>query len=230
MQQVLFDLTEKDIDLKKVDINEFVVKPVTIQEVKSFVEKWHYSRNINGLNISYVFGLFYKQYLIGSIIYGSLSMANTWQKYGTDETDVVELKRLCCIDATKKNTESFFIAKTIKFLKKYSNYKTIVSYADPYFNHQGTIYKASNFTHEGFTAKSKVILYKNKIYHDKTIRSVDDQKRLKPFTYEIKEALQLGQATYIDKPPKHIYCYEIKRKNDVMPKAKSLEYNQMSLV
>ena len=42
MQQVLFDLTEKDIDLKKVDINEFVVKPVTIQEVKSFVEKWHY--------------------------------------------------------------------------------------------------------------------------------------------------------------------------------------------
>ena len=230
MQQVLFDLTEKDIDLKKVDINEFVVKPVTIQEVKSFVEKWHYSRNINGLNISYVFGLFYKQYLIGAIIYGSLSMANTWQKYGTDETDVVELKRLCCIDATKKNTESFFIAKTIKFLKKYSNYKTIVSYADPYFNHQGTIYKASNFTHEGFTSKSKVILYKNKIYHDKTIRSVDDQKRLKPFTYKIKEALQLGQATYIDKPPKHIYCYEIKRKNDVMPKAKSLEYNQMSLV
>ena len=230
MQQVLFDLTEKDIDLKKVDINEFVVKPVTIQEVKSFVEKWHYSKNINGLNISYVFGLFYKQYLIGAIIYGSLSMANTWQKYGTDETDVVELKRLCCIDATKKNTESFFIAKTIKFLKKYSNYKTIVSYADPYFNHQGTIYKASNFTHEGFTAKSKVILYKNKIYHDKTIRSVDDQKRLKPFTYEIKECLQLGQATYIYKPPKHIYCYEIKRKNDVMPKAKSLEYNQMSLV
>ena len=230
MQQVLFDLTEKDIDLKKVDINEFVVKPVTIQEVKSFVEKWHYSRNINGLNISYVFGLFYKHYLIGAIIYGSLSMANTWQKYGTDETDVVELKRLCCIDATKKNTESFFIAKTIKFLKKYSNYKTIVSYADPYFNHQGTIYKASNFTHEGFTAKSKVILYKNKIYHDKTIRSVDDQKRLKPFTYEIKEALQLGQATYINKPPKHIYCYEIKRKNDDIPRSKSLQYNQMSFV
>ena len=230
MQQVLFDLREKDIDLKKVDINEFVVKPVTIQEVKSFVEKWHYSNNINGLNISYVFGLFYKQYLIGAIIYGSLSMANTWQKYGTDETDVVELKRLCCIDATKKNTESFFIAKTIKFLKKYSNYKTIVSYADPYFNHQGIIYKASNFTHEGFTAKSKVILYKNKIYHDKTIRSVDDKKRLKPFTYEIKRALQLGQATYIDKPPKHIYCYEIKRKNNDVSKAKILEYNQMSLV
>ena len=230
MQQVLFDLTEKDIDLKKVDINEFVVKPVTIQQVKSFVEKWHYSKNINGLNISHVFGLFYKQYLIGAIIYGSLSMANTWQKYGTDETDVVELKRLCCIDATKKNTESFFIAKTIKFLKKYSNYKMIVSYADPYFNHQGTIYKASNFKHEGFTAKSKVILYKNKIYHDKTIRSVDDQKRLKPFTFQIKEALQLGQATYIDKPPKHIYCYEIKRKNDDIPKAKSLQYNQMSLV
>ena len=73
-------------------------------------------------------------------------------------------------------------------------------------------------------------MYKNKIYHDKTIRSVDDQKRLKPFTYEIKEALQLGQATYIHKPPKHIYCYEIKRKNDDISRSKSIQYNQMSLV
>ena len=46
MQQVLFDLTEKDIDLKKVDINEFVVKPVTIQQVKSFVEKYDFQYDV----------------------------------------------------------------------------------------------------------------------------------------------------------------------------------------
>ena len=65
-----------------------------------------------------MFGLYHHNDLVGSIIYGSLSMANTRQKYGNREDEVIELKRLCCVDDTKKNTESFFIAKTIKFLKK----------------------------------------------------------------------------------------------------------------
>ena len=225
----LLEKTVDDLDLSNVKVTEFKVLPVDFHTVKGFIKKWHYLGDAP-LNISLVFGLYYKQNLIGAMIYGSLSMLNSYKKYGDSQESIIELKRLCCIDKTKKNTESYFISKTLKFIKNYTKYKTVVSYADPYFNHQGTIYKASNFTHEGFTAKSKVILYKNKIYHDKTIRSVDDQKRLKPFTFQIKKALQLGQATYIYKPPKHIYCYEIKRKNDVMPKAKSLEYNQMSLV
>ena len=118
----------------------------------------------------------------------------------------------------------------MKFIKNYTKYKTVVVYSDPFYNHLGTIYKASNFLHKGFTAKSKVIKWKDKFYHDKALRCKDSHNKLKPFTYEIKEALQLGQATYIHKPPKHIYCYEIKRKNDDIPRSKSLQYNQMSLV
>ena len=34
------------------------------------------------------------------------------------------------------------------------------------------------------------------------------------FTYEIKKALLEGKATYINKPPKHIYCYQIHRKKE----------------
>ena len=214
MQQTLFKLDEPETNFSNVNVRDFIVKPVAIQQVKNFIERWHYSKNVNGLNISNVFGLFYKNQLLGAIIYGSLSMANTWQKYGSKENEVVELKRLCCVDNTKKNTESFFIGKTIKFLKKFTKYKIIVSYADPFYKHSGIIYKATNFKHKGYTAKSKVILYNDKIYHDKTIRSVDNNNNYKPFTYEIKKALKEGKAKYIDKPPKHIYCYEIQRKEE----------------
>ena len=224
MQQTLFKLDAPETNFSNVNVRDFIVKPVAIQQVKNFIEQWHYSKNVNGLNISNVFGLFYKNQLLGAIIYGSLSMANTWQKYGNSEDEVIELKRLCCVDNTKKNTESFFIAKTIKFLKKFTKYKIIVSYADPFYNHSGTIYKASNFKHKGYTAKSKVILYNNKIYHDKAIRSVDDNKNYKPFTYEIKQALLEGRARYIDKPPKHIYCYQIQRKQkDQLVKTKIIK-------
>ena len=214
MQQTLFKLDEPETNFSNVNVRDFIVKPVAIQQVKNFIEQWHYSKNINGLRISLVFGLYHQNNLVGSIIYGSLSMANTWQKYGNNEDEVIELKRLCCVDNTKKNTESFFISKTIKFLKKFTKYKTIVSYADPFYNHSGTIYKATNFKHKGYTDKSKVIVYNDKIYHDKAIRSVEDNKNYKPFTYEIKKALLEGRAKYIDKPPKHIYCYEIQRKEE----------------
>ena len=224
MQQTLFKLDAPETNFSNVNVRDFIVKPVAIQQVKNFIEQWHYSKNVNGLNISNVFGLFYKNQLLGAIIYGSLSMANTWQKYGSKENEVVELKRLCCVDNTKKNTESFFIGKTIKFLKKFTKYKIIVSYADPFYKHSGTIYKATNFKHKGYTAKSKVILYNDKIYHDKTIRSVDNNNNYKPFTYEIKKALLEGRARYIDKPPKHIYCYQIQRKQkDQLVKTKIIK-------
>jgi hypothetical protein len=231
-QPTCIDLTSSDnLDLSHVSVTSFAVKPVSIQRVRSFIEKWHYSNNVNGLNISLVFGLFYKNQLIGAIVYGSLAMANTWKKYGKKESEVVELKRLCCIDKTKKNTESFFIAKTIKFIKKYTKYKTIISYADPFHNHQGTIYKASNFEFKGLTSKGKVIKFKDKIYHDKAIRSVDDKKKVKPFALELIKAINEKQAIYINTPEKHIFCYEIKRKSKTITSLmfQKTNHNQLSV-
>jgi hypothetical protein len=83
--------------------------------------------------------------LIGAMIYGKIAMANVWKKYADIETDLIELKRLCCIDNTLKNTESFFIGHTLRWLKKNTKIKTVISYADTTYSHEGTIYKASNF-------------------------------------------------------------------------------------
>ena len=131
------------------------------------------------------------------------------------ENDVVELRRLCCIDNTPKCTESYFIGKTLRWLKKNSDYKVVVSYADAHYNHTGIIYKATNFEYRGLTSKGKVIDFDGKLYHDKCIRTyhIDTKgvKRLKPFAQRVKDALEDGRAKYVNTPGKHIYVFRLKK-------------------
>jgi hypothetical protein len=179
-----------------------------IKHVRAFIEEHHYSKNVNGLDVRYCFCLTYNNSLVGGMIYGRLAMRNAYKKYAREEEDVIELRRLCCIDDTPKNTESFFIAKSIQYLTKRTTLKRIVSYADPTFGHEGTIYKASNFQYQGDTAKGKVILYKGKRYHDKAVRTKYNGT-LKPFAVELLRALETGEAEYICTESKRVYVYNL---------------------
>ena len=200
--------------MNKMRVKNFDVIPCDIQVIREFVETWHYSGNVNGLRLAQCFALFNGKELIGAMIYGSLGMANAWKKYGESEADVVELRRLCCIDETPKNTESFFIGRTLRWLRKNTDYKVVVSYADTHHGHEGTIYKASNFQHAGMTAKGRIIKMGEREYHDKTIRTYytnkDGVKKLKPFAQRVKDALESGEAEYMNRPPKHIYLYSLR--------------------
>jgi len=176
-------------------------------EIRDFIETWHYSKNINGLISDYCFKLLDGETIIGGIIFGRIAMAGVWKKYAENESELTELRRLCCIDDTPKNTESYFIGHTLRWLKKNTSIKRVISYADTTYNHEGTIYKASNFKHFGMTAKGKVIMYQGKRYHDKTIRT-KYKGELKQFAKRVKQALETGKAEYIKTKGKHIYIYD----------------------
>lgn len=210
IEESIFETLSKNVITPK----QYSVKPVDRREINDFIEKWHYSHNVNGLQSDFCFGLYFnyenKEYLIGACIYGKLSMANVWKKYSENIEDVIELKRLVLVDSAVRNSESYFIGKTIKWLTKNTTIKLIVSYADNYYHHKGIIYKASNFTYIGQTAKSKKIEYNGKLYHDKTIRN-KYKGELKPYARKIKDALENKQAKYIDMPTKNIYIYNIRR-------------------
>jgi hypothetical protein len=202
------------LDLTNCKVKQFDVKLIAIQEATTIIRDWHYSGSTNGLMVSHCFGLFYEDVLIGSMIYGGLAMANAWKKYADKPDDVVELRRLACIDLTPKNTETYFIGKTIRWLKRNTDYKLIVSYADPFHGHSGVIYKASNFKHIGMTSKGKMIQdHDGRLFHDKAIRTTytnkDGVKSLKPFAVRLKQRLQSGDAKYINTPGKHIYTYKL---------------------
>ena len=193
-------------------VKQYKVELCERKEITSFIEKWHYSHNINGLMSDYCFKLLDNDKIIGGMIYGRIAMAGVWKKYAENEDELIELRRLCCIDDTPKNTESYFIGNTLRWLKRNTDIKRVVSYADTTYGHNGTIYKASNFIHCGMTATGRVIIYKGKRFHDKTIRTKYKGK-LKPFAVKIKEALMRGDAKYVKTQGKHIYIYELRTKS-----------------
>ena len=99
-------------------VKKYKVKFCDRKYIKDFIETWHYSKNVNGLKSNYCFALMDNDNLIGAMMYGQIAMANVWKKYSEKEKDLIELRRLCCIDNTPKNTESYFIGFTLRWLKK----------------------------------------------------------------------------------------------------------------
>ena len=192
-------------------VTNFIVEQCPRSSIVDFVETHHYSKNMNGLKTSYCFRLLDGESLIGAIVYGKIGMAGVEQKY-TDNTDkILELKRLVCIDDTPKNTESYFIGWTLRWLQRNTDLEIIISYADKTYGHEGIVYKATNFDFVGETVPGRVIMYKGKRYHDKTIRTKWNGK-LKPFAKEIKTALDKGDAEYVDTDVKNIYLYKFKKR------------------
>lgn len=199
-----------NIDCSNKKVTDFVIIPTDLQKIRNFIQEWHYTKSVNGLQVSNCFAMYCEGHMIGAMIFGKLSMKNTWKRYAEKEEDVVELKRLCCVDKTPKNTESRFIGWCLRWMRKYTSFKTIVSYADAYHNHTGIIYRATNFQYHGITSKGKLINHNGKIFHDKTIRNKHNGE-LKPYAKLIVEALKRGEAFYIDTPGKYIYTYNLRK-------------------
>jgi hypothetical protein len=191
-------------------VKSFKVEPCTRSEISSFIEKHHYSGSINGCMADYCFALYRDKEMIGAMFYGRMAMANQWRRFSDTESDVIELRRLVCIDDTPRNTESYFIGATLRWLRQNTAIKVVVSYADSDYGHVGTVYKASNFTLEGVRKGAKVIDYQGKVYHDKAIRTMYNGE-LKPFARRLKDALEAGEAVYRVKKEKYCYVYAFRR-------------------
>lgn len=200
--------------IEVIGVKSYTVKHVQRRDITHFIEKWHYSKSINGCISDYCFGLYDDDNtLIGAMFYGRLAMHNQWKRFGDRVEDVTELRRLCCIDNTYKNTESYFIGHTLRWLALHTNIKTVVTYADKDFNHTGVIYKASNFTQLDDSKGNKVIIDSTgKRYHDKAIRTKYKGK-LKPFAARLVSELASKTAYYIKTLGKYTYIYNLKRKN-----------------
>ena len=191
-------------------LSGYFVKRVGRKDISEFIEKNHYSQSINGCIADFCYSLHRPcGEMVGAMFYGRLAMANQWKRFSDDCNSVIELRRLCLIDDTPRNAESYFIGKTLKMLKKEWRVGIVVSYADKEYGHNGTIYKASNFEDFGDIPGAKVIFWNGKRYHDKTIRT-KYKGELKPFAVRVKAALECGDAVYQKTAGKKTFIYRIK--------------------
>jgi len=196
-------------------VTNFTVEHINRKAVTTFIEKHHYSHNINGIQSYYHFGLYTEgnfglPKMIGAMLYAMPSMPDTAAKYNPiNPRRCMELRRLVCIDDTPKNTESYFIGKTLRWLKQNTDIEVIVSFADQHYGHSGIIYKASNFDYFGETAKARVLMVDGKEYHPRTMNQKD-----KPYGRAIKKRYLSGDENIFWKKrkSKHIYVYYLNKK------------------
>ena len=196
-------------------VKDFTVEEVPRKSVKNFIEKHHYSHNVNGIQHLICFGLFKEgsfglPKMIGAMLYAIPSMPNTAKKYyPPDPSKCIELRRLVCIDDTPTNTESYFIGQTFKLLKKLTDYKVVVSFADGEYGHTGVIYKATNFEYCGKTAPGRTLIVDGVEYHARSLN-----QPIKPYSREIRKRYDAKDPNIYWKhtKQKYIYVYFLDRK------------------
>tara|TARA_R100000482_G_scaffold10624_1_gene3135 strand:- start:38 stop:598 length:561 start_codon:yes stop_codon:yes gene_type:complete len=113
-----------------------------------FILEIHYAKRKP--SISFAYGLYDKDELIGVCTFGSPASPNLCKGIAGEKnrSKIIELNRLV-LKYNRKNEASYLISKSLKLLPKP---KIVVSYADAAQNHLGIVYQASNFY---FTGTSK---------------------------------------------------------------------------
>ena len=199
-------------------VTDFKVEPVERKVIQSFVHKWHYSHSTNGVQQTQCFTMFDDMKMIGAMMYALPSMKSTAAKYNPDNPlRCWELRRLCCIDDTPTNTESYFIGQTLRWIKQNTDVEVVVSYSDLEQGHEGVIYKASNFIQIGQSGGGRVLMVDGKKYHARSL----NQKE-KPYgralkrRWENKEGHEFWDSEqdmhFVDTKPKNIYVYYLNKK------------------
>ena len=177
------------------------VKQITRQQCEPFIIGIHYAKRWP--SISYAFGLFDNDELIGVCTFGtppSSPLRNGIAGAGL-APQVLELNRLC-LKYNRKNEASFLVSRALKMLPKN---RIVISFADTSQGHQGTVYKAANFTYHGLSAKRTDWKVKGMEHlHGMTI--ADEFRGVKDRAAAMRE--KYGDDFYLqDRPRKHRYIF-----------------------
>jgi hypothetical protein len=185
-------------------LQSFKVYLVDRIDVRDFIEKHHYSHSINGVQTTFCFALYDGfQKLAGAMLIGK-----TASRLGKKD-GVLEIRRLVCVDDTPRNAESFFIGFVLRWLKKNTEFSTIIAYADLDQGHSGIVYRASNFKMTGKAPDDIKLEYKGRFYHRRSL-NIKHNGVLKAFAQELRAALESGAAKTIKTNGKNVYVYNLK--------------------
>tara|TARA_R110002033_G_C3897243_1_gene239782 strand:- start:16310 stop:16921 length:612 start_codon:yes stop_codon:yes gene_type:complete len=198
------------------------VRKITRAECEPFILGIHYAKRWP--SISYAFGLFSNDELIGVVTYGTPPSAPLKRGVAGDEYkgDILELNRLC-LKYNRKNEASFLVGRSLRMLPKD---KIIVSFADTEQEHKGIVYQACNFTYHGLSAKRTDWKVKGKEHlHGQTI--ADEFRGVKNRAQAMRD--KYGDDFYLKpRPRKHRYIYIIGDKRFKKAASKAIRYKQES--
>ncbi len=142
---------------------DYTVKRISGGQAIEYMKQHHYSHGChNGPSPCY--GLFDGEEMIGACAFATpCSERVRASVFGVDYKDhVTELHRLHIKDCTPKNTESWFISRCLKMLKKDKpRIWAVLSFSDLSVGHTGVIYRATNAYFLGTTKQMRFYIDQN---------------------------------------------------------------------
>lgn len=179
----------------------YEVKPILRSSCKPFILGIHYAKRWP--SITYAFGLFKDDDLVGVVTYGTPPSAPLRSGLAGPEhaNIVVELNRLVLRD-NLKNEASMLVGKSLSLLPKGL---IVVSFADKAQGHNGCVYRAANFFYCGLSAKRTDWKLRGKEHlHGQTVA---DEFRGQPNRAALMRA-KYGDDFYLaPRSRKHRYIY-----------------------
>lgn len=131
-------------------LQTLMVQPVPFSVAKQLLVREHYLHSFPG-GTKLAFGAFVGSRLLGALTLGAGPAKAYSLVDGATPDDCLALSRLWLSDVLPKNSESKFIGVVLRYLRKHTGLKFLVSYADPAQRHIGTIYQATGWVYTGLS-------------------------------------------------------------------------------
>ena len=199
-------------------MENYSVKIISRGECSKYIIDIHYAGRWP--SISYAFGLFFNNALVGVVTFGTPASATLRSGIAGSEykSDILELNRLCLLN-NKRNEASFLVSRGLSLLPKN---KIVVSFADSSQGHFGYVYQATNFIYTGLSAKRTDWKVKGKEHlHGQTI--ADEFRGVKNRAQAMRD--KYGDDFYLHpRPRKHRYIFIVGSKSYRKQIKKSLRY------
>jgi len=162
--------------------SDFCIQKISKKQAEEVLLKYHYLKDISkGFKSGYNYGLYKNNEfsplniggLLGVCIFTGLPVPEIAKgAFGlqrNEQQGLFELSRLCIHPDTQSgehNITSWFVSRAIRQLRKDTEVKAIISYADSDF-HNGTIYRACNFKYCGLTDPKKDFYFADGTKHSR---------------------------------------------------------------
>jgi len=183
--------------LRKAD---WEVRPLASLDVaRTLVEQYHYAHGASN-TATYLHGLFrrgefWETNCKGVAWWIPPTKSAALATYPENWQGVLMLHRLVIVPGVPKNACSFLLAHSMKLIDR-NRWPCLVTYADEWQGHNGTIYKATNWKYVGKTAPEAIYVKDGRMV----------ARKAGPRTRTKAEMIALG-AKYIGRFAKHKYIH-----------------------
>lgn len=184
--------------------SEWYIAPTNQESAKALILQHHYAKSVSFLGV-YIFGLFKRgETDLKGVSWWIPPAKASVDKYNAGgHKQTLALHRLVVTPDVPTNGASFLIGRSIRRIKQAGLYDYLITYADTWQGHTGTIYKATNWEYRGITEPRAVWLTED----GKQVSTLNRHKG-KRASYTVEELE--GMCTLVGRFPKHIYTMRLK--------------------